>query len=381
MGPRAGKAFPTYTFTYSEEDKWSGPPVEMRNIMTHFLILLGIALFSYARLSADEIITKNGSRLLGELILFEDGNLTLQTDFAGKIRIPTNEIKSISTDNEISVRLEDNRTFESKILLSDDSKILIQENQLTPTFEEVRHLWPSSNEDPLVVEMQKKANALVMSWKNSLGFDFMGSSGNTQNFGIGARLDSEYGNKIRNYDMYLSYNNSTKKDQVIVDETKLGIEYDSRFFEQLSWYAKTDLENDRLEELDLRSTSALGLKYSWMNDRTYQLSFRSGLAFRFEEYSVTGQENVDALAMDFGFEYSHKIKDLLSLESDISIIPSVEKLSDYLISKDTALVIPLDKDSNWNLRTGLDGTYNSTPAKSKEELDLKYYMRIIYRID
>ena len=349
--------------------------------MTHFLILLGIALFSYARLSADEIITKNGSRLLGELILFEDGNLTLQTDFAGKIRIPTNEIKSISTDNEISVRLEDNRTFESKILLSDDSKILIQENQLTPTFEEVRHLWPSSNEDPLVVEMQKKANALVMSWKNSLGFDFMGSSGNTQNFGIGARLDSEYGNKIRNYDMYLSYNNSTKKDQVIVDETKLGIEYDSRFFEQLSWYAKTDLENDRLEELDLRSTSALGLKYSWMNDRTYQLSFRSGLAFRFEEYSVTGQENVDALAMDFGFEYSHNIKDLLSLESDISIIPSVEKLSDYLISKDTALVIPLDKDSNWNLRTGLDGTYNSTPAKSKEELDLKYYMRIIYRID
>jgi len=349
--------------------------------MTHFLILLGIALFSYARLSADEIITKNGSRLLGELILFEDGNLTLQTDFAGKIRIPTNEIKSISTENEISVRLEDNRTFESKILLSDDSKILIQENQLTPTFEEVRHLWPSSNEDPLVVEMQKKANALVMSWKNSLGFDFMGSSGNTQNFGIGARLDSEYGNKIRNYDMYLSYNNSTKKDQVIVDETKLGIEYDSRFFEQLSWYAKTDLENDRLEELDLRSTSALGLKYSWMNDRTYQLSFRSGLAFRFEEYSVTGQENVDALAMDFGFEYSHNIKDLLSLESDISIIPSVEKLSDFLISKDTALVIPLDKDSNWNLRTGLDGTYNSTPAKSKEELDLKYYMRIIYRID
>ena len=349
--------------------------------MTHFLILLGIALFSYARLSADEIITKNGSRLLGELVLLEDGNLTLQTDFAGKIRIPINEIKSISTDNEISVRLEDNRTFESKILLSDDSKILIQENQLTPSFKEIRHLWPSLNEDPLVVEMQKKANALVMSWKNSLGFDFMGSSGNTQNFGIGARLDSEYGNKIRNYDMYLSYNNSTKKDQVIVDETKLGIEYDSRFFEQLSWYAKTDLENDRLEELDLRSTSALGLKYSWMNDRTYQLSFRSGLAFRFEEYSVTGQENVDALAMDFGFEYSHKIKDFLSLESDITIIPSVEKLSDYLISKDTALVIPLDKDSNWNLRTGLDGTYNSTPAKNKEELDLKYYMRIIYCID
>jgi putative salt-induced outer membrane protein YdiY len=266
-------------------------------------------------------------------------------------------------------------------LLADDSRILIEENQATPSFEEVRHLWPSENEDPLVVEMQKKAKALVMAWKNSLGFDFMGASGNTQNFGIGARLDSEYGNKIRKYDFYLSYNNSTKENQTIVDETKLGIEYDSRFYEQLSWYAKTDFENDRLEEVDLRSTSALGLKYFWTDNQPYQLSFRSGLAFRFEEYSQPSQSNVEELAMDFGFEYSHNIKDLLSLESDITVIPSIEDLSHYLLSKDTALVIPLDKESNWNLRTGLDGTYNSTPAEKKEELDLKYYVRIIYRLD
>ncbi|MDG0963581.1 MAG: hypothetical protein P8O23_00840, partial [Opitutales bacterium] len=88
--------------------------------MIQFLKLLGIALFSYAHLSGDEIITKDGSRLQGKLLLLEDGNLTLQTEFAGKIKIPSNEIKSISTDNEISVRLEDNRTFESKILLSED---------------------------------------------------------------------------------------------------------------------------------------------------------------------------------------------------------------------------------------------------------------------
>jgi putative salt-induced outer membrane protein YdiY len=229
--------------------------------------------------------------------------------------------------------------------------------------------------------MQKKAKLLVMSWQNSLGFDMMGASGNTESFGIGARLDSQYGNKLRNYDMYLSYNNSSKKDQTIVDETKLGLEYDSRFFEQLSWYAKTDLENDQLEEVDLRATTALGIKYSWIEDKPYKISLRSGLAFRFEEYGLASQENVDALAMDFGIEYDHMIKDTLSLNSDITIVPSVENMSDYLISKDTALVIPLAKSSDWNLRTGIDGTYNSTPVKNKEELDLKYYMRIIYRLD
>ena len=353
----------------------------MKKIIILTFISLGINFFASLQLFADEIITKDDSRIVGELVLFENGILTFETSFAGKIKIPTTEIKSLSTDNEISVRLEDNRTFESKILLANESTILIEENQLRPTFEEVRHLWPSQNEDPLVVEIQKKAQALVMAWKNSLGFDFMGASGNAQNFGIGARVDSEYGNKIRKYDMYLSYNNSTKKDQVIVDETKLGIEYDSRFFEQLSWYAKTDLENDRLEEVDLRSTSALGIKYSWIDNRPYRLAFRTGLAFRFEDYSLNTQENVNEIAMDFGLEYSHNIKDLLSLESDTSVIPSFEDLSHYLLSNDTALVIPLDKESNWNLRTGLDGTYNSTPATNKDELDLKYYMRIIYRLD
>jgi putative salt-induced outer membrane protein YdiY len=353
----------------------------MKNNIRNLLSILIFSIFSCTTSWADEITTKDGSRIFGKLVLFEDGNLTFQTKFAGKIKISTSQINSLKTDNSISVRLEDNRTFESKILLADESKILIEENQLKPAFDDVRHLWPTKNEDPLVIEMKKKAKLLVMSWKNSLGFDFMGASGNTQTFGIGARLDTDYGNKIRNYDFYLSYNNTTKKDQKIVDETKLGLEYDSRFFEQLSWYSKTDLENDQLEEINLRATSALGLKYSWIENKRYQLAVRSGLAFRFEEYGLSNAENVDALAMDFGLEYSHKIKDLLSLQSDITFIPSVEELSDFLVTKDTALVIPLDKESNWNLRTGLDGTYNSTPVKNKEELDLKYYMRIVYRLN
>lgn len=355
--------------------------LRMNKLSALSLFIICSVICSLSTSYADKIITKDGSQIVGKLVLFEDGNLTFKTNFAGEIKISTSEISSLLTDNEISVRLDDNRTFESKILFADDSQILIAQNQLRPSFDEVRHLWPSENDDPLLVEMENKAKLLVMSWKNSLGFDFMGASGNTQNFGIGARIDSEFGNKIRKYDMYLSYNNSSKKNQTIVDETKLGVEYDSRFFEQLSWYTKTDLENDRLEDIDLRATTALGLKYTWVDDRPYNLSFRSGLAFRFEEYGLNKEENVNSLALDFGLEYTYELKDLLLIESEVTIIPSVEKLSKYLLSKDTAIVIPLDKKSNWNLRTGLDGTFNSTPVQSNEELDLKYYMRIIYRLD
>ena len=37
---------------------------------------------------------------------------------------------------------------------------------------------------------------LMMKWKNSVGFDLVGSSGNTDSFGAGLRLDSTYSNKF-----------------------------------------------------------------------------------------------------------------------------------------------------------------------------------------
>ena len=42
---------------------------------------------------------------------------------------------------------------------------------------------------------------------------------------------------MRAYDMYLLLK-LTKEDITIVDETTFGLDYDSRFFERLSWYAK-----------------------------------------------------------------------------------------------------------------------------------------------
>ena len=97
----------------------------MKNTINNTILFIYINLLSCLSLWGDEIITKDGSRIIGNLILFEDSNLTFQTEFAGKIRISTSQIKSFITKDAISVRLDDNRSFESKILRTEDEKILI----------------------------------------------------------------------------------------------------------------------------------------------------------------------------------------------------------------------------------------------------------------
>jgi len=354
------------------------PGLKQQTLMKFILLFL---VFLQCSLLADKVVIKDGSVLIGTVTEIEDGNLTLETDFAGNLRIPVSQISSINSESEISLRLEDNRTFNNKIIPADGGRIGLEGSDLSFDFMQIRHLWSEDTEDPLVLVEKKKAEALLMKWSHSLGFDFMGSSGNTDDFGLGLRADSTYGNKFREYDLYLAYNNSSKKDVTVVDETKFGVEYDSKFYERLAWYAKTDLENDRLEKIDLRATAAVGLKYFWIKNNSYDLSARSGIAFRLEEYQSSTNSTLSEPALDFGLEYSHKIKDFISLESDLTYVPSVNDFADFLLSNDFALVVPLDKEDNWNLRSGINGTYNSTPVQGKDELDLKYYLRLVYRLN
>ena len=117
-----------------------------------------------------------------------------------------------------------------------------------------------------------------------------------------------------------------------------------------------------------------------LDNQTYKISVRAGAASRFEKLRSSGDDFSEP-ALDLGLEYRHRFRDTLAWESDLTHVPSISKFSDFLLSQDSALVIPLDKAMDWNLRSGLSGTYNSTPAEDKEELDLKYYLRLVYRFE
>ncbi len=358
------------------EEGSPGPRAEnfihpMRNL---FFIFIFTPFFAWA----DSVKILDGSVIKGKIIGMVDGNLTIQTSFTGKIKVPYTKIASIKSEKEISLRLLDNRTFDGIIEQSDDNSLTIRNSEQSFSLSEIKHLWDAESTDPLILEAQKNAMAMQMKWKHAIGFDLTGASGNSESFGLGIRLDSSLGNRMREYDFYLSYLNSTKEDVAIVEETTLGVNYDSRFFEKLSWYAKADLENDRLEEVDLRATSAIGLKYSWIEAKNYKTSVRGGAAFRFEELGSDSVKNLSEPGLDFGLEHSQNLKDFLSLESDLSYIPNINDFSDFLFRKDTALILPLDKKQDWKIRSGLAGTYNSTPVPGKEEMDLKYYLRVVY---
>ena len=148
-------------------------------------------------------------------------------------------------------------------------------------------------------------------------------------FGLGIRLDSSLGNKMRGYDFHLSYLSSTKKDVTIVDETKFGVDYDPRFFEELSWHAKIDLEMTGLRKCDLRATAALGLKYSWIETDNYKTSVRSGAAFRFEELGSDSVKNLSEPALILVWSILQQLKNFCSSKQTSHTFPNIDDFSDF----------------------------------------------------
>ena len=342
------------------------------------LSLAGTAFLLSATLTADIVITTDGSRLVGEVVGMEDGNLTLSTKYAGDVRVSLPKIKSIQTENPAYLRLEDNRTIEGIFAPEVAGKLKVGVPPVLVELKELQHIWRESEQDPFIVAEDKLAKANQMKWKNTMGFDLTGSTGNTEDFGLGLKADSTYGNRSHTIDLYLTYNNSHKENVTIVDETKGGAEYASQFKDHLGWYAKTDLEADRLEEIDIRATVASGLKYILWNKDGRNLSLRAGAAFRYEVYQEDSENDLEDPAIDFGLEHSLRFSNLLIVETDVTIVPSITDFGNYLLTQESALVVPLGKESPWKIRSGLANSYNSTPASGKKGLDLKYYLRLVY---
>ena len=347
----------------------------------YFLVAITFTLLAN-HLFADRAETQDGSIFYGKIIEAKDGNLTFATTYSGLIQIPLKYLKTLSSSENVLVRDENNQTFigQSVPVPSGQLNLVNQQNDLSPSlaFTKIQHLWLDKSKDPIVEQKERNELEKQMQWENSIGFDLVGSAGNTDSTGLGLRLDSVYSNNLHELDLFLSYNTQTTNGKTDTDETKGGAEFDSLFSDRFAWYLRSDFEHDPIEKINLRNTSAIGIKYDLIEEENYQLSSRLGTAFRYVESTEKSIADQSDPAFDLGLEYSHLLYQSMAVESEVSLIPKTNDLSDYLFNHDTALSFPILGEYKWKLRSGLSGTYNSTPQDNSEKMDMKYYLRVIY---
>ena len=147
---------------------------------------------------ADSVEVLDGSIIQGKIIGMVDGNLTIKPPSQGKLKFHTDI--SINSDKEISFDL---LTTELLTVLLIEQKMIRHHSGATVVFALRSNIYGLGYNRPLILEVQN-ALAMLMKWKHAIGFDLTGASGNTDSFGLGIRLDSSLGNRMREYDFILS---------------------------------------------------------------------------------------------------------------------------------------------------------------------------------
>ena len=141
-------------------------------------------------------------------------------------------------------------------------------------------------DDPLISAAQKTAEEMMMKWEHAFGLDLTGSSGNSENFGLGMRLDSNLGNKLRGYDLYLSYNKADKKIPRSSTKPNLALSMTHAFsmpchgMQKRIWKT-TNSKKLICGRLHLLASSILGLNKritNFQHDRVWPLNMRNQVA-------------------------------------------------------------------------------------------------------
>ena len=325
-------------------------------------------------LSADVVELQDGSRLVGRIERISDGKLRIATGFAGVLEVDFAQLAAFSTEDRLFLAFESgNQLFGQVTHVDGKLEIHTDDGTMDITRAVLRGGWREGDTNPLLPP--PPAAPAPRTWKYELSFDLSGKTGNSERLSLGggakASLDTDKDRLL----LYVRGNHSEESGVRTADDLAGGIDYENRFSGRHHWYTRLELAQDRIQELQLRTTAAVGYGYYFLKGERHRLRGRVGVLYRHESYE-TGDPN-STPGLDVGLHHMLMVSDWGKLETDISYAPSFENLADYRVYHESALDVPLGRSDMWKLRLGVANDYTSMTVADVENLDTTYFARLV----
>jgi putative salt-induced outer membrane protein YdiY len=214
-------------------------------------------------------------------------------------------------------------------------------------------------------------------WSFELAANLAGKTGNTDEFGAGAKITATRKDDKSTLINYLEYLYAKENGEKSSEELLGGFDYEHLLNNEVSsWYIRLDGEYDRVEGIDFRGIGAAGYGHYILKEEDQTLRGRVGLNYRYE--SRDGGQKEEALGFELGLKHWWQINDRVVNTNEITWIPTFEDPGIYLLRHESKVDIDLNENQNWKISLGIKNDYNSDPAPDKRELDTEYYARLVY---
>ena len=294
-----------------------------------------------------QVVFNNGDRLTGTVTRMTDGVVTVETELAGTVTIPVENIRSMTTDEPVELVYADGATAMQAV---SDSTAL----------EEITAINPPKPEPPR--------------WKGDVAGGLVYTRGNTWNESYNVSANAQKRTEITRTTLKGDTAKKKEKSSGSDDEAttedwlKTLAKYDYYLSKKMYVFGEGRYETDELADLDSRIIYGGGTGYQWIESETLNVATEAGLSCIYENYGNNGTDK--KLSARAGYHFDAAINQTFSFIHDLAYFPSTEDLGDYYLTSSTELRAKLN--AHWFLNAKVLFDYDAIPATGEGSTDIKY---------
>ena len=318
---------------------------------------------------ADEVRLANGDRLTGEILTMEAESLTLKTTYAGDIKLNWQDVVCVTSDRDLTFRLKNKEVFMGRATCPGEGRIQV----VGVTIGESGDLSLDQLE---AINPSPPPPAITYTGNFTAGAN--GSSGNTDE--VAAYFSAGFIARSKRHRLTLAgkYNYGETDNEITTRNALGSIKYDFFFTDRLYSYAHGLFENDEFQDLNLRSTTGLGLGYQVFDTERTSLFIEGGVSYLNEDFDVARDNHYTSGRESLGFTFDI-LPERVRFFHLHELYISLEESDEYYFRADQGLRFTLFK--NFFASFEVDYSYNRQPAPGKKSADTRYIAGLGYAFE
>ena len=308
---------------------------------------------------ADQIVLKNGDRLTGTIQSAADGKIVFAPSFAADspVTIPLDQVATFSSGKPLTLVLKNGTVIKQAVTGAGTGQVKT-----------------AAGASPVAIAGIEKVNPPPVAWTGSIAVNALVSQTNSTNIQAGGTADASRRSEHDRVTLAGGYQYSQQRlNHVTTTSTNNGFvqgEYDYFFEPKLFAYGNLRAEQDEVNFLNLRVLPSAGAGYQWIERPDFNVSFRGGPAWVYEDYSTSP----DAKS-SFGLNLSYHLdksfdEDRIKIFNDIALVPSLQDWNDLVAIGGAGVRYAFTKTLFSEISANV--AYDDTPAPGAQQLTTQY---------
>jgi hypothetical protein len=323
---------------------------------------------------ADQVVLKNGDTLTGSIVKKDGGKLTLHSEFLGDVTMPWTAIRSITSDETLTVELPNNERIAGKVATSGET--------LTVSGRSVPLLQVGDMRNPAEQKTWERLQhpGLLEAWTGFFDMGLAMARGNARTDTLTSNFNaSRVTRKDKLTFTFSQIYGSARANGVtstIASALRGGWSYNRNVSDRFFLSTLNDYEHDRFLDLDLRFVAGGGVGVNAIKQPNTSLTFTGAADYNRENFISHVQRN--SAELNFGDDFLHKFSPTTSVTQAFRVFPNLTYSGEYRMNFDIGAVTALKKWLGWHVTASDRFLSNPVFGRQRNDLILSTGLRISF---